>query len=207
MPPDRPPRARPIPAALAIRGSLSVAAAVLVLAAWLPACRSRADDPATAMLARVLHRGDRLILLRTLDPEATRIAAVVDTAAGKPELRIYEGGGGGQNYAVAHTAQQGDAFKDLALIDVDLDGQEEVVVTWEGGHLEAVEVIARGQDGAYRAIFQNAGRQIEKRYDPAGRVEFWITSRTYEEGPGQAPAYETTVYRLDKGQYAESPGR
>ena len=207
MPPDRPPRARPIPAARAIRRSLSVAAAALVVAAWLPACRSRADDPATAMLAKVLNRGDRLIFLRTLDPEGTRIAAVVDTAAGKPELRIYERGGGGKDYSVAHTARQGDAFRNLALLDVDLDGQEEIVVTWEGGKLEVVEVIARDQGGAYRAIFQNAGRQIERRYDPAGRVEFWITSRTYEEGPRQHPVYETTVYRLDNGRYAESPGR
>lgn len=206
MSPDRPPRVRPIPAARAIRRSLAVAAAVLAVAAWLPACRSRPGDPATAMLAKVLHGGDRLVFLRTLDPEGTRIAAVVDTAAGKPELRVYEGGNG-REYAVAHTAQQGDAFRNLALVDVDLDGQEEIVVTWEGGHLELVEVIARGQDGAYRVIFQNAGRQIETRYDVAGRVEFWITSRTYEEGPRQAAAYETTVYRLDNGRYAESPAR
>jgi hypothetical protein len=205
MHPDHPPRARPSRFALAVLRPLCLAAAALGLATWLPACRSRPDDPAVAMLARALHPGDRLLFLRTLDPEGTRIAAVVDTVAGKPELRIYEGGGGGKEYALAHTARQGDAFKNLALLDVDMDGREEIVVTWEGGHLEMVEVIARDQGGAYRAIFQNAGRQIEKRYDPAGRVEFWITSRTYEEGPRQAPVYETTVYRLDKGQYTEAP--
>lgn len=201
---DHPPRARPSRFAAVLR-PLCLAAAALGLAAWLPACRSRPDDPAVAMLAHALHPGDRLLFLRTLDPEGTRIAAVVDTAAGKPELRIYEGGGGGKEYALAHTARQGDAFKNLALDDVDMDGRDEIVVTWEGGHLEMVEVIARDPGGAYRAIFQNAGRQIEKRYDPAGRVEFWITSRTYEEGPREPPAYETTVYRLDKGQYAEAP--
>jgi len=174
-----------------------------VLAACLPACRSRSGDPALLTVARLLQKGDRLVLLRALDQAGTRVAAVVSTAAGKPELRIYESRDG--RYVQAHTASQGDAFKNLALIDVDLDGQEELVVTWEGGHLEMIEVIARDPGGAYKTIFQNAGRQVEARYDAAGRIEFWITSRTYEEGPRQSPDYETDIYRWDKGGYAEAP--
>jgi len=185
------------------RHRLLVAAAAVVLAACLPACRSRSGDPALLSVARLLQKGDRLVLLRALDPAGTRVAAVVSTAAGKPELRIYESRDG--RYVQAHTASQGDAFKNLALIDVDLDGQEELVVTWEGGHLEMIEVITRDPGGAYRTIFQNAGRQVEARYDAAGRIEFWITSRTYEEGPRQSPDYETDIYRWDKGGYAEAP--
>jgi len=154
------------------------------------------------MLARTLRRGERLVFVRTLDPEGNRIAAVVTAAAGKPELRFYESKGQG-GYALAHATQQGDAFRNLSLEDVDADGQDEFVVTWEGGHLEIVEVIARGQDGSYRSIFQNAGRQVEKRYTPAGQLEFWITSRTYDESPGQSPTYETTVYAWKDGKYAE----
>ena len=198
MLPDRPPRCRS-----ASWRPLLVAATVMALAAWLPACRSRSGDPAILAISRLFQKGDRLILLRALDPAATRVAAVVNTAAGKPELRIYEGSGKG--YVQAHTDSQGDAFKNLALMDVDLDGQEEMVVTWEGGHLEMIEVIARDPSGAYRTIFQNAGRQVEARYDAAGRIEFWITSRTYEEGPRQSPDYETDVYRWDKGGYSEAP--
>lgn len=179
-------------------------AAAVVLAAWLPACRSRPGDPVLQAVARVLKKGDRLVFLRAIDPAATRIAAVVDTAAGKPELRIYERGGG-QSLVQAHTASQGDAFKNLALLDVDLDGQEEIVATWEGGHLEMIDVIARDSGGAYRTIFQNAGRQVEARYDQAGRIEFWITSRTYAEGPAQAPDYETDVYRWEKGAFTVAP--
>jgi hypothetical protein len=185
------------------RHPLLVAAAAVVLAACLPACRSRSGDPALLTVARLLQKGDRLVLLRALDPEGTRVAAVVNTAAGKPELRIYESRDG--RYVQARTASQGDAFRNLALVDVDLDGQEELVVTWEGGHLEMIEVIARDPGGAYRTIFQNAGRQVEARYDAAGRIEFWITSRTYEEGPRQSPDYETDIYRWDKGGYAEAP--
>lgn len=203
MPADRPPRARPSrPRPAAWRPLL--AAAVVTLAAWLPACRSRPGDPALPAIARLLQKGDRLVLLRALDPAATRVAVVVNTAAGKPELRIYENGSG-KGYVQTHTASQGDAFKNLALMDVDLDGQDDMVVTWEGGHLEMIEVIARDQGGAYKTIFQNAGRQIEARYDAAGRIEFWITSRTYEEGPRQAPDYETDIYRWDKGGYTEAP--
>ncbi|HEV8702619.1 MAG TPA: hypothetical protein VGV60_15200 [Candidatus Polarisedimenticolia bacterium] len=205
MPPDRPTHARPFRSRPAGWRRLPVAvAAAVALAAWLPACRARPEDQALRAIAGVLRKGDRLIALRAIDPAATRIAAVIGTAAGKPELRIFEGGGG-KKLVLAHTASQGDGFKNLALQDVDLDGREEIVVTWEGGHLEMIEVIARDPSGAYRTIFQNAGRQIEARYDAAGRIEFWITSRTYQEGPRQAPDYETTVYRWDKGGYVEAP--
>lgn len=198
MPPARPFRSRP-----ASRRPLLAVAAV-VLAACLPACRSRSGDPGLLGVARLLQKGDRLVLLRALDPAGTRVAAVVNTATDKPELRIFESDGG-KGFVQVHTASQGDAFKNLELMDVDLDGQEELVVTWEGGHLEMIEVIARGQAGGYRTIFQNAGRQVEARYDAAGRIEFWITSRTYEEGPRQAPDYETDIYRWDKGGYTEAP--
>ena len=131
------------------------------------------------------------------------MAMVVGSATGKPELRVYERTGGG-DYLLKHTAQQGDAFRNLSLEDVDGDGHDEIVATWEGGHLEIVEVIARGPDGSYRSIFQNAGRQIERRYNSAGLIEFWITSRTYGEGPGESPVYATTVYRFEGGKFVEA---
>ena len=187
------------------RRRAAIAAAALLLAGGLVACRSRnAADPVMTLLARTLRRGDRLLLARTLDPEGTRIAAVVVPAAGKPELRFYESKTPGV-YGLMHVTQQGDGFRNLTLEDVDADGRDEYVVTWEGGHLEIVEVIARGQDGSYTSIFQNAGRQVEKRYTPAGQLEFWITSRTYDEKPGQPQGYETTVYAWKDGKYVEVP--
>jgi hypothetical protein len=193
----RPAVARPGSVRSAARG----AAFLLALAA--AACAPGSDDPILSLPKTTLKRGDRLVLLRSLDPEGTRVGMVVATASGKPELRIYEQKKPRQ-YALVHSAQQGDVFGDLGLEDVDGDGQDEIVATWEGGHLEMVQVIARGADGVYRTIFQNAGREIERRYDPAGRIEFWITSRTYEEGPGQPPAYATTVYHLEDGKYVEA---
>jgi len=65
--------------------------------------------------------------------------------------------------------------------DVDGDGKDEIVTTWEGAIWKSSSP-RRGADHAYRPVFQNAGRQVEKRYDPAGLAEFWITSRTYDEG-------------------------
>ena len=189
----------------AVRRRAAIAAAVLLLAGGLAACRSRNPaDPVMTLLAKTLRQGDRLVFARSLDPEGTRIAAVVVPAAAKPELRFYESTTAGV-YGLMHVTQQGDGFRNLTVEDVDADGRDEYVVTWEGGHLEIIEVIARGQDGSYASIFQNAGRQVEKRYDSAGRVEFWITSRTYDEGPGQPPAYSTTVYRLSDGKYVETP--
>jgi len=179
--------------------------AVLLLGALGPgACARRPDDAVLALLRTTLKRGDRVVLVRALDPQAASVAVVIDTPAGKPELRFYEQRGPGK-YALAHTVQEGDSFKNLSVEDVDGDGKDEIVTTWEGGHLEVIDVLARGADHDYRSIFQNAGRQVEKRYDSAGRVEFWITSRTYDEGPGQPPAYSTTVYRLSDGKYVEAP--
>jgi len=189
----------------AVRRRAAIAAAVLLLAGGLAACRSRNPaDPVMTLLAKTLRQGDRLVFARSLDPEGTRIAAVVVPAAAKPELRFYESTTAGV-YGLMHVTQQGDGFRNLTVEDVDADGRDEYVVTWEGGHLEIIEVIARGQDGSYASIFQNAGRQVEKRYTPAGQLEFWITSRTYDEKPGQPQGYETTVYAWKDGKYVEVP--
>lgn len=193
----------PFPSSTGRRAAPLAAALLLAIGG---ACAPRADDPAVRLLARSLKRGDRALLLRSLDQDGTRLVAVVDTLSGKPELRLYERREAG-DYTVAHTVQQGDSFRNLDLADVDGDGKDELVVTWEGGHLEVVQVIAQAQDNTYKTIFENAGRQIEKRYDAAGRIEFWITSRTYDEGPGEAPAYATSVYRFQDGKYVESPRR
>jgi len=180
---------------------------VALLLALAAGCARRPDDPALAFVLQTLKKGDRLILLRVLDaPAQDRLAAVVAVAGGKPELRIYERQEGGR-YALALTEQQGDAFANLVLEDLNADGQDEIVATWSGGHLETLEVLGRTGPGAYRNLFLNAGRQIEKRYDPAGRAEFWITSRTYAEAAGQPPAYETTVFRWDGEKFAEAKGR
>ena len=186
-----------------MRPALSFAAGGL-LALGALACAGRSDDPIVGLLRSNLKQGDRLILARVLDAQGTHVAAVVDTKAGKPELRFYEQTRPG-SFRMTQTAQQGDSFKNLSVEDLDGDGKDEIVSTWEGGHLEIIEVFAQGPGSGYRSIFQNAGRQVEKRYDPAGRVEYWITSRTYEEGPGEPPAYATTVYHLADGKYVETP--
>ncbi len=178
------------------------APAVLLLALAAACARGRPDDPALLALARALHPGDRLILARVLDPDVgDRVAAVVRPGGGKPELRIYERRGNGD--ALVHTVQRGELFHNLALEDVTGDGQDEILSTWTGGHLEILEVTARAADGTYATLFQNAGQEIERRYGPGGAVEFWITSRTYEEKAGQPPSYDTTVYRWDGKAFSE----
>ncbi len=177
----------------------------LVLLLALVACvRQRSDDPVLLALGRALQPGDRIVLARVLDPDTgDRIAAVVRPATGKPELRIYERRGGQGQHLLVHNTQQGDIFHNLVLEDVNGDGEEEILSTWTGGHLEILEVIARAADGTYATLFQNAGQTVERRYGPAGVVEFWITSRTYEEQAGQPPSYDTTVYRWDGKAFSE----
>lgn len=176
-----------------------------ILLALCAACgRARSQDPALQALERVLAPADRLVLARVLDPDTgDRIAAVVRPASGKPELRIYERRGGQGDHVLSFKTQQGDLFHNLSLEDVDGDGREEIVTAWTGGHLEILDVLARDDAGAWRSLFQNAGQEIERRYGPAGAVEFWITSRTYEEKPGQPAAYGVSVYRWDGRGFSE----
>lgn len=184
-------------------------AAALGLALLTPACgRGRPDDPLLGAVGRILRPGERLALFRPFGPETgERFVAVVRTAGGKTELRVYERRAAPGDYAVAYAEQQGDLFHNLVLEDVDADGQEDIVATWTGGHLEILDVIARDQGGAYRSLFQNAGQQIERHFGPDGAVEFWITSRTYRESPGQAPTYETLVFRWNGTRFSEAPKR
>jgi hypothetical protein len=182
-------------------------AASLIVTALLGGCSSRPDDPTLGMLQKALRQEDRLVLLRVLDVgTGDRIALVVTPAKGRPELRIYERAGNGP-FTLVHTAQQGDAFNNLSIEDVNADGRDDLLASWTAGHLETLEVLTRGEDGRYQSLFLNAGREIERRYDQAGRLEFWITSRTYDEGPAQPPRYATTVYRWDGARFSEPKPR
>jgi len=80
--------------------------AVLLLGRSGRRLRRRPDDSVLALLRTTLKRGDRIVLVRALDPQAASVAVVIDTPAGKPELRFYEQMGPGK-YALAHTVQEG----------------------------------------------------------------------------------------------------
>jgi hypothetical protein len=177
----------------------------LALACALPfACRGRSDDRTLDYLQRTLKRGERILALRDLESVAGgSVAVVVVAPGGKPELRILQQDGG-DDFTPVFTTRQGDLFRTLALEDVNADGRDEILVTWRGGHLEMIEVLGRDPQGAWTSLFQEAGREIERRYGVGGTSEFWITSRTYEEGPDQPPAYSTTVYRWANGTFVES---
>ena len=183
--------------------------AALVLFLVPVACGRPDVDPARAMLASTLLPGDRLIALHVVDPDAPeRMVIVVVPEGGKPELRILEwqreGEGAAGEWRVAHRAPQGDQFRNLAVEDVTGDGRPEILATSLGGHLEVLEVYTRGEDGTWRSAFQNGGQEIEKRYAPGGAIEFWVTSRTYEERPGQPPTYTTSIYRWDGRSFTEA---
>lgn len=181
-------------------------AALLALAAGVAASGCRGREGPLPVVVRELAPGERVLALRDLDSVAARsVAAIIVAPGGKPELRIFQVDERGE-YRVTHRSSQGDAFRNLDLEDVDADGRDEILVTWRGGHLEMIEVIARAEDGSCRTLFQNAGREIERRVGRDGRIEFWIGSRTYEENPGQPPAYDTAIYRFKDGAYVEVPG-
>jgi len=186
----------------------------LALALLLPvaACRGAAPPPAGADLTGLVRPGETLILLRSVSatptpgspgaaapaPEFT--VAVVKQADGKVELRIGEQRPQGR--AQVHASRPGDEFRNLAIEDLNADGRPEIVSTWTGGQLEVVEVLGRSAEGSWTALLQNAGQIVEERRLGDRSTAFWITSRTYEEEPGQPPIYETVVYRWDGAAFS-----
>jgi hypothetical protein len=180
---------------------------VLLLGLVPGGCRARPEDGAMAVLSRTLQPGDRLLFFQALEADPILSSTggfviVVRPASGRPELRVFEKRSEGAG--PVYVTQQGDTFHGLVLEDVNGDGRAEIVSRWGGGHLELVEVTARAADGSFAPIFQNGGRRIEEVYGLDDTIHFLITSRTYEEGAGEPPSYETTLYRWDGQEFTES---
>jgi hypothetical protein len=174
----------------------------------LVACgRPVAGDPLAAVF-RGLAGGETILYARTLpapggNGPAAGAVAVVRDAGGRLELRLFDWDG--EKAAPALAAQGGETFLDLDLLDADGDSQPDIVATWGGGHLSMVEVLARGPDGAWRSLLNDAGSEIEIGRCPGGRLELAIISRTFEEGEGQPPIYERIPYRWDGARLAPVP--
>jgi hypothetical protein len=162
---------------------------------------------ALARLGDVVHDGESVVLVRTLPQPspAGSVAVVVTGREGKVELRIAEPKGDGDGLAVVHTSRPGDEFRNLTVEDVTGDDAPEVVSSWIGGQLEVVEVLGRAS-GAWTALLQNGGQEVERRRRADRTTSFWITSRTYEEATGQPPVYQTTIYSWDGTQFHEEGG-
>ena len=189
--------------------------AAACLAAIAPGCGRSTGPEASASrfpgLEQVVAAGESAILARRLPGEAAApqgqgpggdlLIAVVRMADGHEELRVagmVEG-----KLAVRHASRAGDEFRNLLIEDVNADGRPEIVSRWLGGQLDVVEVLAADAGGAWKPILQNAGQSIEERRRADHSVGFWITSRTYEEGAGLPPIYETRVWRWDGSAFTE----
>jgi len=162
-------------------------------------------------LEQVVAAGETTLLARRLPPEAAApqssgddgglLIAVVRMADGHEEMRVAASDNG--RYAVRHASRAGDEFRNLVVEDVNADGHPEIVSRWLGGQLDVVEVLARAAGGDWKPILQNAGQSVEERRRPDQSIGFWITSRTYEEGVGLPPVFETRVWRWDGSAFTE----
>jgi hypothetical protein len=188
---------------------------LLALLLPLPACSGLPPAPGAPDVRGLVRRGETLLLFRHVaaapapgSPGAASAApeftvVVVKPSDGKLELRVGERRPRGA--AQVHASRPGDEFRNLAIEDVNADGRPEIVSTWTGGQLEVVEVLGRSDDGAWKAILQNAGQIIEERRLSDRSTAFWITSRTYEEEAGHPPIFETVVYRWDGAAFNAVP--
>ena len=180
----------------------------------LSACRGGVEAASRSDVAGLLEPREKLLLLRRVPaspaegspgapaPVPELLAAVVQMPDGKLELRIAEQRPQGR--VRTHSSRPGDEFRNLTVEDLNADGQPEIVSTWTGGQLEVVEVLGRSVAGDWNVLLQNAGQVIEERHQPDRSTSFWITSRTYEEEPGQPPVYQTTVYRWDGAAFTQA---
>lgn len=180
-------------------------------------CRSGAAPAASPFtgLEQIVAAGETALLARRMPAPpatpggpasgATLLIAVVRMADGHEELRVAAEENG--RYAVRHASRAGDEFRNLAVEDVTADDRPEIVSRWVGGQLDVVEVLAQDAAGAWKPILQNAGQSIEERRRSDRSVGFWITSRTYEEGAGLPPIFETRVWRWDGSAFVEDAGR
>lgn len=189
--------------------------AAACLAAIAPGCDRSSGPEASASrfpgLGQVVAEGESAILARRLagdaaapqgqGPAGDLLIVVVRMADGHEELRVAAMVDG--KLAVRHASRAGDEFRNLAIEDVNADGRPEIVSRWLGGQLDVVEVLAADASGAWKPILQNAGQSIEERRRADSSVGFWITSRTYEEGAGLPPIYETHVWRWDGSAFTE----
>lgn len=134
--------------------------------------------------------------------EPLALVAVIKMTDGHEEMRVAEPVADG--FKRVYATRPGDEFRNLAIEDVNADGQPEIVGRWAGGQLEVVEVDGRAPQGGWRSLLQNAGQMIEERRRADRTVDFWITSRTYEEEAGLPPVFETRIWRWSGAAYTEA---
>jgi hypothetical protein len=188
--------------------------AAACLAAIAAACGRLGSSPAASPfpgLEQVVAAGETTLLARRLPPDTAApktsgddgglLVAVVRMADGHEEMRVAETEKG--RFTVRHASRAGDEFRNLVLEDVNADGRPEIVSRWLGGQLDVVEVLGRVAGGDWKPILQNAGQSVEERRRPDGSIGFWITSRTYDEGAGLPPIFETRVWRWDGSAFTE----
>jgi hypothetical protein len=193
---------------------MGATAPLLILAPLLAlACRGGKGDAPVALpgLAVVAGEGEAVLFARRFalaGPGAGRdeplaLVAVIKMADGHEEMRVAEPAPDG--FKRVYATRPGDEFRNLAIEDTNGDGRPEIVGRWAGGQLEVVEVDGRAPQGGWRSLLQNAGQMVEERRRSDHTVDFWITSRTYEEEAGLPPVFETRVWRWDGSAYTEAP--
>ena len=191
---------------MSTRRPIAGAAALLGVACGLSACRGTGGAADLRGVPDLVQPGEALQMARALPAApgaAEAVAVVVRTADKHDELRVGQRSSSG--WKVARSSRPGDEFRNLLVEDVNADGRPDLVSRWAGGQIEIVEVLGRGADGSWSALLQNGAEVIEERRRPDRTVAFWLTSRTYEEGPGHPPVYETTVYGWNGHAFAEEP--
>jgi hypothetical protein len=202
------------------RPSTALVAAALVVAplalTMLGSCARKSAGSAGTFpgLADLAAAGESVLFARRFplsgaslgaDDSSWALVMVVRMADGHEEMRIGEAKPSGQGFVTAHTSRPGDEFRNLAIEDINADDRPEIVGRWSGGQLEVVEVVGRLPAGGWKPLLVNAGQTIEERRQPDRTVDFWITSRTYDEPPGLPPVYETRVWRWDGAAFTEAP--
>ena len=120
----------------------------------------------------------------------------------KPKLRIFLKTG--DDYIEEFVLSKGD-FSDLFLEDVNKDGYVDVVALWQCGQLKCITIVGHEKGkGGLKVLLDTGGRDVRLRSVPDGTKEVIVTSRTYEEKPGEMWAMATDVYHWDGTRFVKT---
>lgn len=152
--------------------------------------------------------GKRLKVFRAIPADLSRrgeifvVAVTQDSNDYSPKLRIFLKSG--NDYKEEFVTRGGEVFNDLFIDDVNKDDYVDVVALWQCGQLKCITIVGYEKGtGGLKVLLDTGGRDVRLRSAPDGTKEVIVTSRTYEEKPGEVWTMATAVYHWNGTQFVK----
>jgi len=134
--------------------------------------------------------------------ESFVVAVTQDSNDYSPKLRIFLKSGA--DYKEEFVSRGGEILNDLFVEDVNKDGYLDVIALWQCGQLKCITIVGyEKKTGGLKLLLDTGGRDVQLRLAPDGTKEVIVTSRTYEEKPGEAARMTTAAYHWNGAQFVK----